>query len=276
MKVIKNINNNVSLCVDRKGRECIAFGKGIGFIKPPYEVPLAQVERTFYSQTHIDYEGIRDVPEQIIRLAIRIVDQAEQDLNVTLMSTTALALADHIQFALQRMQEQMTLKLPMQEDMKQLYPREMQQAQKALKLIEEELQVQLDPKEALMIALHLINSQVRPAASSEEQSKQLIARCVHLIEAEYGFPINEESFNYSRFATHMDYLIRRTSDNDQIESVNVAMFEALKKEYPSAYRCAEKISAVFVQCLGKSLSNEEKMYLMLHINRLCTREQRKP
>ena len=273
MKVIKNINNNVSLCVDSKGRECIAFGKGIGFIKPPYEVPLAQVERTFYSRTHIDYEGIRDVPEQIIRLAIHIVDQAERALNVTLMSTTALALADHIQFALQRMNEQIPLKLPMQEDMKQLYPREMKQAQQALDMIEEELNVQLDPKEAPMIALHFINSQVRTSADSEEKSKRLIECSVHMIEEEYGFPINRESFNYSRFVTHMDYLIRRASANNQIESVNAAMFDALKKEYPGAYRCAQKISIVFEQHLGKPLSDEEKMYLMLHINRLCTREQ---
>ena len=31
MKVIKSINNNVSHCVDSKGREVVAFGKGIGF-----------------------------------------------------------------------------------------------------------------------------------------------------------------------------------------------------------------------------------------------------
>lgn len=128
MKVIKNINNNVSLCLDAKGRECIAFGKGIGFIKPPYEVPLTQVERTFYAQSHADFEGIKNVSEQMIRLAIRIVDEAEKDLHVTLLSTTALALADHIQFALQRMDAHLSLKLPMQEDMKQLYPRELRQA----------------------------------------------------------------------------------------------------------------------------------------------------
>ena len=47
MKVIKNINNNVSLCVDKSGRECVAFGKGIGFIKAPYEVPLSKSKGRF-------------------------------------------------------------------------------------------------------------------------------------------------------------------------------------------------------------------------------------
>lgn len=39
MKVVKNIHNNISLCIDSKGNEVVAFGKGIGFMKPPYEVP---------------------------------------------------------------------------------------------------------------------------------------------------------------------------------------------------------------------------------------------
>ena len=43
MKVIKNINNNVSICVDDNNREVIAFGKGIGFKKPPYELELSQI-----------------------------------------------------------------------------------------------------------------------------------------------------------------------------------------------------------------------------------------
>ena len=38
MKVIKNINNNVAICVDDNGHEVVAMGKGIGFSKPPYEV----------------------------------------------------------------------------------------------------------------------------------------------------------------------------------------------------------------------------------------------
>ena len=33
MKVIKNINNNVAICVDDNGHEVVAMGKGIGFSK---------------------------------------------------------------------------------------------------------------------------------------------------------------------------------------------------------------------------------------------------
>ncbi len=274
MKVVKNINNNVSLCIDKKGRECIAFGKGIGFIKPPYEVPLSQIERTFYSNNLIDYEGIKNVPEQIIRLAIHIVDEAERNLHVTFMSTTALALADHIYFAIQRMHQHMSLKLPLREDMKQLYANELSEAYKALDLIEKDIGVKLSKDEAPTIALHFINNRVGEENTCDILSKKMMKECIAIIEKEYSFSINKESFNYSRFVTHLDFLVRRTTKNDQISSVNVSMFEALRKEYPSAYTCVLKISEKFKENLKKSLSDEEKMYLMLHINRLCIREQK--
>ena len=45
MKVIKNINNNVAICVDDNGHEVVAMGKGIGFSKPPYEVDLSKITK---------------------------------------------------------------------------------------------------------------------------------------------------------------------------------------------------------------------------------------
>ena len=42
MKVIKNINNNTSICLDSNNQEVVAFGKGIGFIKPPYEIDISK------------------------------------------------------------------------------------------------------------------------------------------------------------------------------------------------------------------------------------------
>lgn len=38
MKIIKKINNNVAIGLDKNNQELIVFGKGIGFPKMPYEV----------------------------------------------------------------------------------------------------------------------------------------------------------------------------------------------------------------------------------------------
>ena len=41
MRIIRNINNNVSLCKDSNNVQVVVFGKGIGFLKVNEEVPLS-------------------------------------------------------------------------------------------------------------------------------------------------------------------------------------------------------------------------------------------
>lgn len=273
MKVIKNINNNVSLCLDSKGREVIAFGKGLGFIRPPFEVPLHKVDRTFYNIKDMDYEGIKKIPISILNASIRIVDEVEENLNVTLMSNSALALADHINFAIQRMNERIVLEMPIQEDMKQLYPDEMKEAYQAIRTIYEETGVTLDQNEACSIAFHFVNNQISDKPNIQVSSEEIIVDSIAIIEQEYGISINKESFNYSRFVTHLDYLLRRSLHNHQIKSINNDMFEVLKVQYPDTYICAVNIRNLFEVKLKLSLNDEETLYLMLHINRLCSREE---
>ncbi|WMC92384.1 PRD domain-containing protein [Kineothrix sp. MB12-C1] len=273
MKIIKNINNNISLCLDSNGREVIAFGKGIGFIKPPCEVPLNKIERTFYNIKEFGYDAIKDIPSSVIKAAMRIVDGVERELNVTLMSTATLALADHINFAIQRMNEHIVLDLPIQEDIKQIYPDEMKQAYKALTIIEEETGVTLDRNEVGTIALHFINNQIDGKENNKVISKDILKESIALIEKEFDISINVESFNYSRFATHVDYLLTRLLKNNQIKSVNISMYETLKLQYPNTYCCVADINTLFKEKLNIALSDEEKLYLILHINRLCSREK---
>ena len=73
MKVIKNINNNVSLCLDSNQNEVIAFGKGIGFTKPPYKIGLNKIERVYYDVEPTYVQMINDIPEQIIDISTKVI-----------------------------------------------------------------------------------------------------------------------------------------------------------------------------------------------------------
>lgn len=193
MQVEKNINNNVSLCLDSSGRECVVFGKGVGFIKPPRTIPLGKIERTFYNVTEVDFEMIKNIPEQIMNASIRIVDQVEQHLNIVLMSTTTLALADHINFAIKREKESIYLDLTLQEDIKQIYRSEIDEAYQALAIIYEETGIQLDKKEAGTIALHFINNQIEDQVNRSDMSEAIIQDCIAIIEKNFNLVINLNS-----------------------------------------------------------------------------------
>ena len=137
MKVVKNIHNNISLCIDSKGNEVVAFGKGIGFMKPPYEVPIQKVERTFYNINPIYIDMLSQIPEEAINVSSQIIDYANKNLKGSFNENLIFTLADHITFSIKRLQEYIHLDLPLIHEVKHMYPKEIQIGEYALKLIKE-------------------------------------------------------------------------------------------------------------------------------------------
>lgn len=70
----------------------------------------------------------------------------------------------------------------------------------------------------------------------------------------------------------MQYLLKRQEKYITINSDNEKMFEMMKKEYQQTFECVLKIKRYIEEKLGWNPSNEELLYLMLHVNRLCSRE----
>lgn len=101
MKVIKNINNNVSICVDNSGKELIVFGKGLGFKKPPYEIELSEIERSYYDVDESYINMINEIPETIIKISDSIVNYAREKLKNPISSNIVFTLSDHINFYFQ-------------------------------------------------------------------------------------------------------------------------------------------------------------------------------
>ena len=107
---------------------------------------------------------------------------------------------------------------------------------------------------------------------SEKMAKDHIRKITGIIEKHFNIKIDSDGFNYSRFVTHMHYLIKRGKKNELIQSENRILFESLKSNYEQTYECSMLIKGYLENALGCNLSEEECIYLMLHINRLCARE----
>ena len=271
MKVLKSINNNVSQCLDSKGREVVVFGKGIGFYKVHEDIPLNKINRTFYNIKDSDYGIIRNIPTNVINTAIYIIDLASDKLGVTYPSSKAISLADHLQFAIERKDKNIYLEQPLLQDMYQLYPEEMRLAEEALEIIHKMTGEKLPHKEAGTLCLHFIADQLNPKEKKQLDTAMICEQCTKIIEDNFSIHIDRDSFNYSRFITHLDYLIRRLSEGQLIESENQTIFEELKKSYPDSYACSLKIADYLNRELHKQINDEETLYLVIHINRLISR-----
>lgn len=267
MRVVKNINNNVSLCVDSQGREVIAFGKGVGFTKPPYEIPLDKIERTFYDVNKCYMSVIADIPVNILQTATAIIDYANQKLDNRYSTNVIITMADHIQFAIKREKEHINIKLPLLYEIKYLYPQEMEIGYYALDLIQKDLNIELCEEEAASIVLHLIDYDNRKNKESLKEER-IIEECRQLVEQKMGITVDKKGFNYYRFVQHMHYLFERTKKKQNCIIDNEKMFHSMKEDYPGMYECALGIENI----LKIELNEEELLYLILHINRLCARE----
>ena len=127
-------------------------------------------------------------------------------------------------------------------------------------------------EEAAAIALHFVNYKAQAETTPDIDYGSIIEQATGIIEQELQVTVDRDSFNYYRFVTHMHYMMKRTLDDAMIDTQNRDIFESMKKEYPSIYSCSVKVAALIEQQLKKSLSEEEILYLILHINRLCARE----
>lgn len=272
MLVVKKINNNVAMCKDGDGRELIAFGKGIGFPPVPYELEdMSLISRTFYG---VDFRYLvlfDEIGEDLFEISAQIVDYAKACLNTEFSTNVIFTLADHIQFALTRYQKKMHVKMPILHDIELLYRTEMEIGLKAVKYINAKRKVHLSKEEAAGIAMHFVNAQ-GISRKQADFAEQIIEDVTVIIEDFFDLRVNRTGFNHSRFASHMQYLMQRHKNNGEILTENGKLFSTIKEEYPKVYECVLQIADYLHRELGWNSTDEELLYLMLHINRLCSRE----
>lgn len=273
MRVIKNINNNFAVAVDGGGNQLIVSGKGIGFGSVPREVnDLSVINKSYYDIDETYVSMIQDIPEEIIDLSGKIVDKARIAIDGDISSNVVFALADHINFAIQRQKNNIHIKLPIDYDIQCLYETEMRIGMYGLKLIRNKFKISLPKEEAARIALIIINAENQHGNKNIIENEEVIDAVTKIIEKEFDIKVNKDTFSYSRFATHMHYLLKRGKTKHLLYSDNSTIYEKLKGDYPETYACVEIVCGYLCEKLKLILSDEEKLYLILHIIRLCTYE----
>lgn len=276
MEVIKAVNNNVAVCIDSKGNELIAFGKGIGFGKVPFEVDISKINRTFYDINPDYLNIIRDLPTDILEFSAEMIDEVKAKLTYELSPNAFLSLADHICFSIKRAKEGMYIKMPLPIEMKQLYPTEMKLSTKVVDEIYIRFNVDLDKNEVSGIAMNLVNSGIKNKAndisSIERAQDRILEDITCILEDFFSIDINRDSFNYIRFISHLTYLLKRLDLKEVIKSENNELYEEAIKSFKRSSTCVESIEKYLKNKYNFNLTNEEKLYLIMHVNRVCVNE----
>lgn len=277
MQVIKKLNNNFAICMDKEGKELIAYGKGIGFPKVPYELTdLNQIDRTFYDIDVKYLDLLQELPEKVLDFAAKLVDIAHNELQYELNPNLVMTLADHIHFCIQRARKKIVVQMPLISEIEQSFPKEAKIGKYAVRQMERRFAVQLNENEASGIAISFANArnsaEKKADTSIQKWFHEALEDTISIVEDTVGILIERESFNFARYSSHLMYLLKRIDSNQTLDTDNGIMYQSIREEFPEIAECIDKIEVYFEKRFDIQLSKEEKMYLMLHINRICVRE----
>lgn len=273
MKILKRINNNTVICVNAKGRELVAIGRGIGFPNGPDEVTLDKIERTFYGVDSRYLALLDEIDPQVMEFSAQIADIARSNISRELSANLPFTMADHIAFAIKRCREHMFVQMPLSYDVQQMYPIEYKIAKFAIEGINRGFNVKMPRGEASGIALCIVNSVVASSSKAKSNTVRkdevMLESFTKIIESELGVCVDRDGFDFCRYATHVRYLLERVQTGDPLNTENGALYGPLCEQHPDVAVCVDRMAVLIEERFDAGLADEEKVYLMLHVNRVC-------
>lgn len=274
MLILKKINNNVALAASDAGEEIVVFGRGVGFPAMPYELKDESViQRVFASVDEKLLGALQSISDEVLLAASDIVALAGETLDCSLSPNLLVSLADHIQYAVERQGGGILIENPLSHEVAFVYPRERELGDRGLAIVAARTGVELPSCEATSIALHLVNAEVDGMGSAEDmdlvmKSTVALERITQIVEEQLGTPLDRTSYAYVRFVAHLRFLIRRLMRGGCKQTENSSLFRQAARDFPDAYRCAAGINDYLKKSYRWNCSDEELLYLMMHVNRL--------
>ncbi len=273
-RVIKIVNNNIVAVKSLNGREMIAIGKGLGFRKKKND--LVFKDEILKSYVLLDNKinsallSIDEIPFEVVEVSQQIIDIASNKLNKKYNVNLLVNLSDHINFTINEYKKGELLPKLVNEEVKRFYREEYEIGLLAVKLINNKFSIELMKDEATSIAFHLITNAEN--ATNHNTSKMLISinQIISIVEEEFNANLDEDSLAYSRFVIHLKFFIgsilNKTINNKDCEIANV--FNQLNTKYDNVAKCINKISSYIYEQFNYHCSDEDCIYLMIHIVRL--------
>lgn len=277
MKIKKIINNNVLCVVDNHGCELIVTGRGIGFGRHRGEtIDEAAVERTYRMEDKSRQKGLRELVEKIpvehLELTGELIAHIKTQIPRKLNESLLITLADHISFAIERKRSGVEFSNPLRGSIMCYYPTEFHLGQYCLRIIREKLGIDLHEDEAAFIALHIVNAELNTNMTEMYDITNLIEGAIAVVEYFYGKRFDRESLDFSRFVVHLRYFAQRLFQNKMMEDDqgehDVLFRQLIMKNCRDHFRCAQCIGQYVRNTWKKELSEEELIYLTIHLKRI--------
>lgn len=274
MRIEKILNNNVVVILDQHQNEKIVMGCGLAFKKKVGdEVDPGMIDKEFFmanpDMNSRFQELLVDIPMEYVQLSEEIVTFAKTHLGRKLNDSIYISIVDHMYTAIVRFNEGITVKNALLWDTKRFYPDEYTVGKTTLDMIEEKFNVRLPDDEAGFVALHLVNAEMDEDIEDVYEITTVMQEISNIVKYYFNVEFDEDSVYFYRFITHLKFFAQRLiHKNTYTGNQEDDLLELIKVKYKNAYDCVLKITKFIVEKYDYVLSNEEQLYLTIHIERV--------
>ncbi|MCR0567353.1 PRD domain-containing protein [[Clostridium] innocuum] len=271
MKIKKILNNSALSAYDEKGNEVILIGRGISFNKHPNdEVDTSKIEKVFTKESTKmrELKEVMDtIPEIFMEITSVIVKYAKKKLLKELDNGIYINLTDHIFSAVERYRDGIMLDYGMIHELKLLYPKEYEISLWALDYINIVCDVELPQEECGFLTNHIIAAEGNSLDITHAKKVLKIVKLItEVVFTYYKDKIDQDCLFYSRFITHLKYLAIRYLNHDQILEDDIEF--KFTRDMQGFEKCITDINSLLLEKNGSELTEFEKNYLILHLNKL--------
>jgi len=272
----KAVNKNVVIAIEPSGRERVLMGRGIGFqLKPESGVDPAKIEKTFILDEGTDGDHARrlltDVPYSVIEAVTAAVDDAERMLGRDLGRRISLAVIDHVHYLLERLQQGLRIPSTSMPELRVLFPQEFAAATHMTASISSRLGTDLPDEEAVFLTMHLLNATRDEPNGTAALLFRRVQHVVSTVESGLGVELDTTSIDYARFILHVQFLLQRLVARTMLRGNDTSFFEFAKHSYPRSFAIAQDVKAYVLAATGSELTDEELLYVVVHVERLASR-----
>ena len=204
------------------------------------------------------------------------MDSVKAAEGITFNSSIYLSLSDHLLGTIKRYQEGISLENVLLLDIKRLYKKEYTWGEQMLAQVKEVFGVALPPDEAGFIALHFVNAEENQSGNDSYKIAAIVSDIQQTVKTYYSdLEFDDNSLYYQRFLTHLKYFAQRYLHQELQTDQDDSLFQLVSQQYRDAFGCVKMIFLMMEERYGYQLSQEEMMYLTIHIQTNAEHARRK-
>ncbi len=274
-RVKKALNHNTLIAIGMEdNQEYLMIGKGIGFGKKVSERMEAPEDCTVYSLREKTERGdamdlVKDLDPVYLEIAQQVLKESERVFGKIDWSIL-FPMADHIAFAVKRIQNKEQISNPLTNDIQALFHMEYKTAECIRSILRERLQVEIDEHEIGYIALHIHSAIEDENVALSMQIARTVRECIELVEKETGLSIDVMSLSYNRLMNHVRYMVARAMKGERLR---LDMNDYMSVKFPDEFRMAAIVCEHLEKHLKKPLDKVEIGYLAMHIQRVSEEQE---